>query len=112
MKMMIPLELEGNARQPAAASVCCPREERPMPEQLRAVVIGAGWAGEGHTVALQHAGVAVEALCARDAGAVGVMAERLRVPHASTNWRTTLHDLRPDIVGLATPAALRAPVVE
>ena len=79
---------------------------------LRAVVIGAGWAGEGHTVALQHAGVAVEALCARDPGAVGVMAARLGVPRASTDWRTTVRELRPDIVTLATPAALRAPVVE
>jgi predicted dehydrogenase len=79
---------------------------------LRAVVIGAGWAGEGHTIALQHAGVAVEALCARDPGAVRVMAERLGVPRASTDWRATVRELRPDLVGLATPAALRAPVVD
>src|SRR3954447_19149846 len=83
-----------------------------MAEQLRAVVIGAGWAGEGHTVALQHAGVAVEALCARDAGAARVMAERLGVPHASTDWRATLHEVRPDLVGLATPPARRPRVGE
>ena len=32
---------------------------------LRAVVIGAGWASEGHTVALRDAGVEVVALCGR-----------------------------------------------
>ena len=40
------------------------------------------------------------------------MAERLGVPRASTDWSATLRELRPDVVGLATPAALRAPVVE
>ena len=32
---------------------------------LRAVVIGTGWASEGHTVALRDAGVEVIALCGR-----------------------------------------------
>jgi ketol-acid reductoisomerase len=30
---------------------------------LRAVVIGTGWAGEGHTTALREAGVDVMAMC-------------------------------------------------
>lgn len=33
--------------------------------QLRAIVIGAGWAGEGHTLALRSAGVEVVALSGR-----------------------------------------------
>ncbi len=32
---------------------------------LRAVVIGTGWAGEGHTIALRAAGVEVVAMCGR-----------------------------------------------
>ncbi len=32
---------------------------------LHAVVVGAGFAGEGHTLALRENGVAVEAICAR-----------------------------------------------
>ena len=81
-------------------------------EQLQAVVIGAGWAGEGHTLALQHNGVHVQAICARDKQTIEAVAERLGVPEASTDWRTTLETVRPDIVSLATPAALRREPVE
>ena len=87
-----------------------------MPEgiasALRAVVVGAGWAGEGHTVALQHAGVEVAAICGRNQAAVETMAARLGVPVASTDWRRTIEALRPDIVAIATPAGLRGEVVE
>ena len=83
-----------------------------MGPTLRAVVIGAGYAGEGHTRALRHAGVEVVALCARQPEVVQAVAERLGVPAASTNWRRTLAHVRPDIVALATPAALRGEVVE
>ncbi len=40
-----------------------------MNRRLRAIVVGAGFAGEGHTLALRHAGVEVVALCARRPGA-------------------------------------------
>lgn len=79
---------------------------------LRAVVIGAGWAGEGHTVALRHNGVEVVAICARQPDAVGAVASCLDVPEASTDWLRTLERVKPDIVTLATPASLRGPVVE
>ncbi len=80
--------------------------------RLRAVVIGAGWAGEGHTNALRHCGVEVVAICARQADVVQAVADRLAVPEASTDWRKTLARVRPEIVALATPAALRREVVE
>lgn len=72
--------------------------------QLRAVVIGAGLAGEGHTVALQFAGVEVAAICSRTPEIVSELAGRLGVGQASTDWRRTLEDVRPDIVSVATPA--------
>jgi len=40
------------------------------------------------------------------------VADRLGVPDVSTDWRETIERLRPDIVAIATPAALRGPVVE
>lgn len=79
---------------------------------LRAVVVGAGFAGEGHTIALRAAGVTVEAICARTPSAVQAMADRLGVPRPSVNWRETLDDLKPDIVGVATPAGVHAEVIE
>ena len=79
---------------------------------LRAIVIGAGWAGEGHTLALRHCGVEVEAICARQMDVVRAVADRLGIPIASTDWRRTLADVKPDIVSMATPAALRGEVIE
>lgn len=83
-----------------------------MPNPLRAVVVGAGWAGEGHTRALQWCGVEVAAIWARQPKVVQEVAMRLGVPEAATDWRATIERLRPDIVTLATPAPLRREVVE
>jgi predicted dehydrogenase len=79
---------------------------------LRAVVVGAGFAGEGHTIAMRECGVAVEAICARTPSAVQAAAERLGVPRASTDWPATLAELRPEIVCVATPAGAHAEVIE
>lgn len=83
-----------------------------MPGQLRAVVVGAGWAGEGHTRALQAAGVDVVAICARQQDVVRSVADRLGVEEASVDWPRTLENRKPDIVALATPAVLRGSVIE
>lgn len=72
--------------------------------QLRAIVIGAGWAGEGHVVALRAAGVEVVAICGRSAAPTHDLASRLGVP-ATLAWRDAIRDLHPDIVTIATPAA-------
>jgi predicted dehydrogenase len=79
---------------------------------LRAVVIGAGWAGQGHVNALRFAGVEVVAICARQADVTQAVADRLGVPMASTDWRQTLAAMKPEIVTIATPASLRREVVE
>jgi len=81
-------------------------------QQLRAIVVGAGSAGEGHALALRHTGVEVVALCARQPAVVQAVADRLAIPRASTDWRHTLETVKPDIVALATPAALRGEVIE
>lgn len=81
-------------------------------KKLRAVVVGAGWSGEGHTKAFQHYGVEVLAICARKPDVVQKVASGLGVPEASTDWRKSLLKHRPDIVALTTPATLRTEVVE
>jgi len=43
---------------------------------LRAVVLGAGWTGEGHAKALTWCGVEVAAICARQPGVVRQVADR------------------------------------
>jgi len=81
-------------------------------KELKAVVIGAGWAGEGHTKALQHYGVDVVAICARKADLVQKVASQLGISEASTNWQKCLLEIKPDIVALTTPAILRTEVIE
>ena len=71
---------------------------------LRAIVIGTGWAGEGHTRALQTAGVEVVALCGRTPEWTRALADELGVP-AHLDWRAALDELHPDIVAIATPGA-------
>jgi predicted dehydrogenase len=70
----------------------------------RAVVIGAGWAGEGHTIALRDAGVEVVALCGRTPEPAAAMAAKLAVPQVRFDWHAALEEFRPDIVSIATPA--------
>ena len=81
-------------------------------DRLRAVIVGAGWAGEGHALALRQVDVDVVAICARQPEVVRDVARRLEIPEASTDWRSTILRVKPDIVTIATPAALRAEVIE
>ena len=71
---------------------------------LTAVVIGAGWAAEGHVRALRSAGVDVIALCGRTVDVTRAVAERLGVREARFDWPSCLEELHPDIVTIATPA--------
>jgi predicted dehydrogenase len=74
-----------------------------MPNSLRALILGSGYAGEGHTLALRRAGVDVLAMAGRTESAVRAAAERLEIPHAGTDWRQMIADLRPEIVAVGTP---------
>ena len=82
-----------------------------MSTSLRAVVVGAGSAGEGHSLALRQAGVEVAAIASRTQDAVQRVAARLGIAVASTDWRAAIRDLRPDIVAVATPGDSHAAVI-
>ncbi len=70
---------------------------------LQAVVIGTGWAAEGHVRALARSGVEVVAVCGRSAEPTQALIERLAVPAGRLDWRAALSDFGPDIVAIATP---------
>ena len=70
----------------------------------RAVVIGAGWAGEGHVNGLRDAGVEVVALCGRTPEPARQRAAQLRIPNVRFDWRAAIEEFEPDIVTVATPA--------
>jgi predicted dehydrogenase len=79
---------------------------------LRAVVIGAGWAGEGHATALRDAGVEVVALCGRSAEPTRARAAQLGISEVRLDWRGALEELRPDIVSIATPGDVHRVIAE
>jgi predicted dehydrogenase len=84
---------------------CVPFIPRRTTMSVRAIVIGAGWASEGHTVALRDAGVDVVALCGRTPEPTHRRAAQLGIAEVRLDWRTALDELQPDIVSIATPAA-------
>jgi len=74
-----------------------------MADRLRAVVIGAGYAGQGHTRALRSADVDVVGMASRTADVGAQVASSLAIPHYSADWRRMIADLKPEIVAVATP---------
>jgi predicted dehydrogenase len=79
---------------------------------LKAMVLGAGSAGEGHSIALKEAGVEVVAIASRTATVVRKVADDLGIRIASTDWRKTLAEVKPDIVAVATPGDTHVEMVE
>ncbi|MCE7979593.1 MAG: gfo/Idh/MocA family oxidoreductase [Caldilinea sp. CFX5] len=78
---------------------------------LRAIVIGAGWAGEGHSKALRAAGVEIVAICGRTPEPAQAMARKLGIADVRLDWRAALQALQPDLVTIATPGHLHAEMV-
>lgn len=70
---------------------------------LRAVVIGTGWAAEGHAQALQASDVEAVAVCGRSLEHASALATRLGIGGVRQDWRSALSELKPDIVAIATP---------
>ncbi len=77
---------------------------------LRAIVVGTGWAGEGHSKALRGAGVDVVALCGRTPEATRAMAQKLGIADVRFDWQQALTALQPDIVSIATPASVHCEI--
>jgi predicted dehydrogenase len=79
---------------------------------IRAVVIGAGWAGEGHIIGLRDAGVEVVALFGRTPEPTYQRAAQLGITDVGFDWRAGLEELRPEIVSIATPADSHRSIAE
>ena len=80
-------------------------EEAAGTRPLRAIVAGAGWAGEGHTVALQAAGVEVAAMVGRTPEPTRARAEQLGIDAVRFDLPAAIKEFGPDIVAIATTAA-------
>jgi predicted dehydrogenase len=71
--------------------------------ELKALVLGSGFAGQGHTLALRDAGISVVGMISRTADVVQEVANRLEIPYAGTDFEQALAALSPDIVAIGTP---------
>ncbi len=70
---------------------------------LRAIVFGAGYAGQGHARALRLAGVDVVGMASRTAEVGAKVAATLEISKYSADWRELLAQVRPEIVAVGTP---------
>ena len=74
-----------------------------MEADIRALVLGSGFAGQGHAEALRYCGVEVLGMVSRTQETVEEIANQLNIPYASTNWEQALADLKPNLVAIGTP---------
>ena len=74
-----------------------------MADPLRAIVLGAGYAGQGHAIALRLAGVEIAGMASRTAEVGAKIAAALQIPRYSPDWRGMLTGLKPEIVAVGTP---------
>lgn len=70
---------------------------------LRVLVLGAGFAGQGHAEAFRAAGTTVVGMVSRTKDVVTEVARKMAIPYSSTDWRAALEELKPDILAVGTP---------
>ena len=79
-----------------------------MDRNLKVLIHGTGYAGQGHAEAFRAAGVEVAGIVGRTAGVVNEVAARMDIPYAGTNWDEALAQCKPDIVSIGTPGGAHA----
>lgn len=70
---------------------------------LRALILGSGFAGQGHAMALRDNGVEIVGMASRTQSVVEQIAKQMNIPYATTNWQQALTELQPNIVAIGTP---------
>jgi predicted dehydrogenase len=70
---------------------------------LRALTLGAGFAGQGHSEAFRYHDVEIGGMSSRTKDVVERVAKEKGIPYASADWRQALEDVAPDIVLVGTP---------
>ena len=74
-----------------------------MRDKLKGLVLGSGFAGQGHAEAMRYCGVEVVGMVSRTEDVVKRVAGEMGIPYASTDWVGALDALEPDIVAIGTP---------
>ncbi len=74
-----------------------------MTSDLTGLVLGSGFAGQGHAEAMRYCGIEVVGMVSRTEHVVKKVAADMGIPYASTDWVGALDELKPDIVAIGTP---------
>ena len=74
-----------------------------MNEKLTGLVLGSGFAGQGHAEAMRSCGIEVVGMVSRTEEVVKRVAGEMGIPFASTDWVGALDALELDIVAIGTP---------
>lgn len=72
-------------------------------QNVRVLIHGTGFAGQGHAEAFRYAGAEVVGIVGRTPSVVEQVAKDLNIPYAGTNWQEALAECKPDVVSIATP---------
>lgn len=74
--------------------------------ELRVLVHGTGFAGQGHTDAFRAAGAEVVGMVGRTPSILKEISIKKGINYTSTDWRQALEDCKPDIVSIGTPGGV------
>ena len=74
-----------------------------MGKEIKLLVQGTGFAGQGHANAFRAEGAKVVGIVGRTPHVVKDVAEKLSIPYWSTDWLQALEDCQPNVVSIGTP---------
>ncbi|MDC7235416.1 MAG: Gfo/Idh/MocA family oxidoreductase [Spirochaetales bacterium] len=74
-----------------------------MSNKKTVLVMGTGFAGQGHAKAFREAGAEIAGIVGRTPSVVAEVAEKMNIPYYGTDWKEALKACQPDIVSIATP---------
>ncbi|MDC0177731.1 Gfo/Idh/MocA family oxidoreductase [Polaribacter sp.] len=74
-----------------------------MAKNLKVLVSGTGFAGQGHADAFRAVGVEVVGIVGRTESVVEEVAKNKGIPYFGTDWEKALKECQPDIVSIGTP---------
>ncbi len=74
-----------------------------MNRNLKVLISGTGFAGQGHADAFRAVGVEVVGIVGRTPEVVTKVANKMNIPYHGTDWLQALQNCQPDIVSIGTP---------
>lgn len=74
-----------------------------MTKKLKVLILGTGFAGQGHADAFRNVGAEIVGIVGRTPHRVVEVAEKKNIPYSNTDWQQALKDCKPDIVSIGTP---------